>query len=101
MLVTENLIEAEHLVEEYPWLEEIYREIAMLRQNPGEVLAMFSEALRILDENTVKYMMEELQKKVEEQDAVINKQDAVINKKDAEIEELKRQLKQRSKERGI
>ena len=39
---------------------------AMLRQRPEEVLEMFSEALRILDENTVKYMIEELQKKVEE-----------------------------------
>lgn len=31
----------------------------MLRQRPEEVLGMFSEALQILDENTVKYMIEE------------------------------------------
>lgn len=94
LLVTENLTDAERLIQEYPWLDEIYREIAMLRQNPGEVLEMFSEALRILDENTVKYMIEELQKKVDEQSAV-------IDEKDAEIEELRRQLKKQTKECGI
>ena len=72
LLSTENLKEAENLVREYPWMEEIYREIAMLRQRPEEVLGMFSEALRILDENTAKFMIEELQKKVEEKDVVID-----------------------------
>lgn len=87
LLSTENLEDAEKLVREYPWLEEIYEEAAMLRQRPEEVLEMFSEALRILDENTVKYMIEELQKKVEEKDAVIEEKDVVINEKDAVINE--------------
>lgn len=59
LLTTEHLEDAEALVREYPWLEEIYEEAAMLRQRPEEVLGMFSEALQILDENTVKYMIEE------------------------------------------
>lgn len=95
-------------MQEYPWLEEIYEEIAMLRQNPEEVLCMFSEALRILDRNTVKYMIEELQKeveeerkKVEEQDAVLKEKNLLIDKKDAEIEELRRRLKQQSEEKNI
>lgn len=85
MLSTESLEDAEILVREYPWLEEIYKEIAMLRQQPEEVLGMFSEALRILDENTAKFMIEELQKKVEEKDAEISKRDAELNKKNVEI----------------
>ena len=75
----------------------------MLRHRPEEVLGMFSEALRILDQNTVKYMIEELQKQLEEEktekeevikekDAVISEKDAVINEKDAVIAELKKQL---------
>ena len=120
LLSTESLEDAEILVREYPWLEEIYKEIAMLRQQPEEVLRMFSEALRILDENTAKFMIEELQKKVEEKDAEINKRDAVIEEKDlmlgkkeallneqnstidkinAENEALKRQLKELSDHR--
>lgn len=85
LLATENLEEAEVLVREYPWLEEIYKEIAMLRQQPEEVLGMFSEALRILDENTAKFMIEELQKKVEEKDTELSKKDVELNKKNAEI----------------
>lgn len=87
LLSTENLVDAETLVREYPWLEEVYEEIAMLRQRPEEVLGMFSEALRMLDENTVKFMIEELQKKVEEKDTEISKRDAEINMRDAVIEE--------------
>lgn len=86
MLSTENLSDAEALVKEYPWLEEIYEEIAGMRQRPEEVLRMFSEALRILDENTVKFMIEELQKKVEEKDTA-------IVEKDREIKALRKRLK--------
>ncbi len=71
LLTTEDLKDAKKLVSEYPWLREIYEETAMLRQKPEEVLGMFSEALKILDQNTVKYMIEELQKELEEKDAVI------------------------------
>ena len=46
-LTTENLEDAERLIRNYPWLEEIYQEIAMLRRKPEEVLAMWSDALRI------------------------------------------------------
>ena len=107
LLVTENLEEAKRLVQDYPWLQEIYEEIAMLRHRPEEVLGMFSEALRILDQNTVKYMIEELQKQLEEKASIIKEKDAekafiikekdaerasIIKEKDAEIAELKKQL---------
>ena len=99
LLVTENLEEAERLIQDYPWLQEIYEEIAMLRHRPEEVLGMFSEALRILDQNTVKYMIEELQKQLEDEKAekaAIKEKDAekaaAIKKKDADIAELKKQL---------
>ena len=93
LLSTEDLLDAEALISEYPWLEEIYKEMAMLRQQPEEVLGMFSEALRILDENTAKFMIEELQKRVEEKDAVINEKDIAIEEKNAEIETLRKRLK--------
>ena len=48
-----------------PWLEEIYQEIAMLRRKPEEVLGMWSDALRILDENTMKLYVEELEEKLQ------------------------------------
>ena len=100
LLSTESLEEAETCIREYPWLEEIYKEMADLRQIPEEVLGMFSEALRILDENTVKYMIEELQKKVKEKEAAVEEKDAVIKEKETVLEEneaeiavLRKQLK--------
>ncbi len=97
LLATESLEEAGVLIREYPWLEEIYEEIAMMRQRPEEVLGMFSEALRILDENTVKYMIEELQKKVEEKDSELDKKDSIIKRIYKENEALKQQMKELSK----
>ena len=61
----EDLKDAETLVKDYPWLEEIYREIAVLRRRPEEVLGMWSDALRILDENTMKLYVEELEEKLQ------------------------------------
>ena len=85
----------------------------MLRQRPKEVLGMFSEALKILDRNTVTYMIEELEKELEEtkEEAESAKAEAKeakaeaqkskaeaqrakvgMEEKDAEIAKLKRQL---------
>jgi hypothetical protein len=101
LLATENLKEAEGLIEEYPWLEEIYQEMAMLRRKPEEVLWMYSEALRILDENTLKYMIEEQEELIEKQKAALNEKDEQLNEKDeqlsqqaAEIAALKRKLEE-------
>ncbi len=101
LLVTENLEEAERLIQDYPWLQEIYEEIAMLRHRPEEVLGMFSEALRILDHNTVKYMIDEFQKELAEKTAQLTEKstqlaerDAAITEKDAEIRRLKQLLNQ-------
>lgn len=68
----------------------------MLRQRPKEVLGMFSEALKILDRNTVTYMIEELKRELEETKeeakAEAERAKAGMEERDAEIAELKRQL---------
>lgn len=94
LLTTEDIEEAEKLIEEYPWLLEIYQEMAALRRKPEEVLDMYSEALRILDRNTVRYMIEEQQKELEQKKEEINQQKAAIKDLQKEIEELKSQLEQ-------
>jgi septal ring factor EnvC (AmiA/AmiB activator) len=67
LLATEDMSEVEALIEEYPWLEEIYREMAEYMYRPEEVLNMFSEALSILDSNTVRLMIDEMNEKLAEQ----------------------------------
>ena len=106
-MTTENLEDAEQLIREYPWLEEIYQEIAVLRRKPEEVLGMWSEALRMLDENSLKYYVDELREQVkkaeekaeeerkkaeEEKDVLLQERNSALAEKDAEIEALKKQL---------
>lgn len=100
MLATEDVEEAELLVKEYPWLEEIYQEMADLRTNPEEVLNMYSEALRILDRNTIRYMIEEQQKEIEEQQKKIEQQTQELQEKDVMIEEINSNVKQLQDEIG-
>ena len=102
-MTTENLEDAEQLIREYPWLEEIYREIAVLRRKPEEVLGMWSEALRMLDENSLKYYVDELREQVKkaeeekqkaekEKDVLLQERNSALAEKDAEIEALKKQI---------
>lgn len=100
LLATEDVEEAELLVKEYPWLEEIYQETADLRKNPEEVLNMYSEALRILDRNTIRYMIEEQQKEIEEQQKKIEQQTQELQEKDVMIEEINSNVKQLQDEIG-
>jgi hypothetical protein len=99
LLATEDLSEAERLVEAYPWLEEIYEEMAMLRQNPEEVLWMYSEALKILDENTMKYVVEQQQDKIKQMATEIVQKDAEIVQMAAEREQKNAELEQMAAER--
>ena len=54
------------IIDNYPRFEEMYREIVRFRYSPEEAIGMFSEALKVLDENTVKYMIEEMKQELEE-----------------------------------
>lgn len=108
LLATEDIRDADRLIGEYPWLEEIYREVAALRRKPEEVLRMYSEALRILDRNTVHYMIEEQKKEIdvqkkeiEQQKNTIKEQEQQLYEKNAEIEKLKSQLEQMKQEKNI
>lgn len=61
LLTTETVEEAEQVVKEYPWLEEIYQEAASYRQRLEETLLMYSEVLRKQDRNEARYRIEELE----------------------------------------
>lgn len=64
------------------------------RRNPEEVLGMYSEALRILDRNTVRHMIEEQNKReLEQSQNTIQEQKQRLLEQDT-IEALKRQLEQ-------
>ncbi len=97
LLTTETIEDAEKLIAEYPWLEDIYKEIAMLRQKPEEVLHMFSEALKIMDRNTVHYMIEEQQKELEEQLEKLKEQQKKSEEQQKELEEQQKELEEQQR----
>lgn len=72
------------LVNAYPEFIELYKDICQFRCQPEVAVMMFSEALRKMDENTVKYMIEEQKKEIEKQAEEIEKQAEKI----AELERL-------------
>ena len=63
ILTAETMADVERVIRRYLWSELIFREMSTYVNNPEEVILMFSEALKIADRNTVKYMIEELQVK--------------------------------------
>ena len=94
LLATEDVKEAELLKQEYPWLAEIYEEMEDYMHKPEEVLDMFSEALKILDRNTVQYMIEQQQEEIEKQKEQLEQKDMQLEQQGMQLEQQGMQLEQ-------
>ena len=70
------------VIHAYPEFSKMYQEVYLFRQDPEEAVTMFSEALRIMDENTVKLMIEMQKEELKEKDEAIRELDAEIQAKD-------------------
>ena len=82
-----------HLTESYPEFKEYYHDIALFRTNPRELMNMYSEALQQMDRNTANYMIEEVQKELEDAQVKLAVKQEELDKKNAYIKELEEQLK--------
>ena len=88
------------LLETHPDFKPLYHDLYNICRNTERMMTMFfSEELKILDDNTVKYMMDQLEEEVKEQKAEITEKNieiaeknVEIAEKDAEIAELKAKL---------
>ena len=69
---TENTDEAEALCKIYPWLSELYAEMAEFGRKPEELISMFSEMLREMDRNTIRYMVDDMKEQIEKGKAEID-----------------------------
>ena len=67
------------LINQYPQFLSLYQEIAEFRKKPEDIIMDFSEALRIMDQNTVKYMIDDMQNQVSELEKVIDEKDKAID----------------------
>lgn len=80
------------IIEAYPEFRAMYEQAYEICRNVEDVMGLFSEELRILDRNTVQYMIDEMQVTIDNQQAVIEDKQATIDLQKAEIEKLKQQL---------
>ena len=76
------------VTEAYPEFAELYREVFAFRYHKKELVSMYSEALRILDQNTVKLMVELQQEEIK----------ALREKNLRQEEEMRRQEERYQKE---
>ena len=63
-LSTDNPADIMALTEAYPYFKELYSDMIKFQRKPKELVNMFSEALEIMDRNTVKYMIEDRDEKI-------------------------------------
>ena len=87
------------LIERYPEFEEIYREVFHFRYQMEELMHMYSEALSVLDANTVKYMVERQQEEIAQQKGKIAEQEGEIAQQKGEIAQQKNEIDKLKKER--
>ena len=92
LLATRNVDDLTEILAVYPWLEAIYQDMASYLHKPEEVLTMFSDALKILDHNTVQYMIDELQNTIDDQKAQLSDAHSQLADKDSQLADKDSQL---------
>ena len=80
------------LITDFPQFKPMYETLYQMCRNVENVMGFFSEELREMDRNTVRYMIDELQKEVDTQKALLEEKDTVIAEKDAIIANLQVKL---------
>ena len=88
----------EKIIRAYPKFAKMYEEINIFRKNPKEAVGMFSEALRILDENTVKLMIEQQKEEIAKVEAELADKNAELADKNAELADKNMQIEKLVKE---
>lgn len=83
------------LIKKYPEFTVMYEHIYNICRNVEGMMEMYSEELKILDRNTVKYMVDQMQEQIDSQKELIDNQKEQLVEKEKEIQELKRKLAER------
>ncbi len=94
---TENAEEAEVLCKTYPWLSELYAEMAEFGRRPEELMTMFSEMLREMDRNTIRYMVDDMKEQIEKGKVEKVELQEQIEKDKVELAEINKTLAEKNK----
>lgn len=80
------------LVERYPEFKPMYEEVYTICRNIGRIMDMFSKELQEMDQNTVYYMIDEMQGMIDKQKGTIDEQKGTIDEQQNTIAGLKKEL---------
>ena len=86
------------IIEKYPDFKEMYEQAYDVCRNIEEVMQMFSKELLELDRNTVKLMIDDMQKQIEEKDEQIGCQREQLSQKDEQLNQKDEKLNQKDEE---
>lgn len=86
------------LISNYPEFEEMYQEVYDVCKNTKQVMNMFSEELRIMDRNTVQYMVDEMQETIDKQLEQLQQKMNQLERNAVELEQKDAQLERNAVE---
>ena len=92
ILTAETMADVERIIRRYSWSKTIFHEMSAYVNKPEEVIHMFSEALKIADKNTVKYMIEELQDQVAQEKEIRKQAEAKQKQTEIELQQSKEEI---------
>ena len=84
-LSTDDPEQIYNLIQIFPIFKEMYEDIFRLCQNTERVMDMFSKELAEMDHNTAEYMVDEMQKDLDEAREIIQEKDATIQTQSNEL----------------
>lgn len=86
------------IIREFPFFQRLYQDIVNFRFKPKELISMYSEALRIMDENTIKYMIDELKEQLAVKTHELSKMGSELSKKDSQLSIMGSELSKQNSE---
>ncbi len=95
-IASDQLEDIYRVVEKYPEFWELYEEVFRFRFQKEELISMYSDALRILDENTTQYMIEEQQDVIEAQRKQLYQNEQELKAQEQELKTQKQELETQS-----
>ena len=80
------------LSNKYPEFTTMYEHVYNICQNMEKVMGMYSEELKILDQNTVRYMVAQMQEEIDSQKEQLVSQKKQLEMKNKQLEQQEKEL---------
>lgn len=90
--------DVQRIIEKYPFFRELYQDIVDFRYQPKELITMYSEALRIMDENTVKLMIDEWKEQIDQMKEEASELQRELSEKKQELSEKRQEISENKRE---